>query len=60
LTICPWVVGGAGAPTLADGAGVTGLGMATGCRLERMRRVGDELYVTYSVVSLATCSTSRA
>jgi 2,5-diamino-6-(ribosylamino)-4(3H)-pyrimidinone 5'-phosphate reductase len=60
LTICPWVVGGAGAPTLADGEGVTGLGMATGCRLERMRRVGDELYVTYSVVSLATCSTSRA
>jgi 2,5-diamino-6-(ribosylamino)-4(3H)-pyrimidinone 5'-phosphate reductase len=49
LTICPVVMGGAKAPTIADGRGVRRLASGTACRLERMRRVGDELFVVYSV-----------
>lgn len=58
LTICPFLAGGAQAPTVADGAGVARLGLATRCKLERMRRVGDELYVVYSVLPVR--SSSRA
>jgi 2,5-diamino-6-(ribosylamino)-4(3H)-pyrimidinone 5'-phosphate reductase len=49
LTICPVVMGGAKAPTIADGQGVRRLAMATQCRLKRMRRVGSELFVVFSV-----------
>jgi 2,5-diamino-6-(ribosylamino)-4(3H)-pyrimidinone 5'-phosphate reductase len=57
LTICPLIAGGAEAPTVADGTGVGRLALGTCCQLERMRRVGDELYVVYSV---SACSSARA
>jgi 2,5-diamino-6-(ribosylamino)-4(3H)-pyrimidinone 5'-phosphate reductase len=57
LTICPMIAGGAEAPTVADGKGVGRLALGAQCELERMRRVGDELYVVYSV---AACSSARA
>lgn len=46
VTLTPWIVGGAEAPTLVDGRGfepkqILGLKLA-GCRV-----VGDELYLTY-------------
>lgn len=49
LTICPLAVGGALAPTLADGVGVPKLAQAIPCRLERARQVGDELFAVYAV-----------
>jgi 2,5-diamino-6-(ribosylamino)-4(3H)-pyrimidinone 5'-phosphate reductase len=49
LTICPLAVGGARAPTLADGVGVSRLDLAIPCRLARARQIGDELFVVYAV-----------
>jgi riboflavin-specific deaminase-like protein len=47
LTICPWIVGGRSAPTIADGRGVATLSDASVWRLARARRVGDEMFLTY-------------
>ena len=49
LTLCPWVIGGKGAPTLADGAG---FGPRDLRRLELLscRQVGAELYLHYGVL----------
>jgi 2,5-diamino-6-(ribosylamino)-4(3H)-pyrimidinone 5'-phosphate reductase len=60
LTICPMVVGGAEAPTVADGVGVEQLELGTRCQLERMRRVGEELYVVYSVVPASSSSRAQS
>jgi len=46
LTLCPVVLGGAGAPTLADGPGFA-LAAAPRATLEACERVGDELFLTY-------------
>ena len=48
VTVCPLVVGGAGAPTLADGAGFPG-DRVRPLRLASVRRVGDELFLHYRV-----------
>lgn len=44
LTICPVLLGGAAAPTLADGPGLPALGRA---RLVSCQVVGDEVFLTY-------------
>ena len=51
LTLCPLIFGGRNAPTLADGIGVTRLADAVRLKLKSMRRVGDELFLVYSVIS---------
>ncbi|MCZ7640145.1 MAG: dihydrofolate reductase family protein [Verrucomicrobia bacterium] len=48
LTICPLLIGGRQAPTLADGVGFTRLIDAARFRLLRRRRVGDELFCVYT------------
>lgn len=50
LTLCPVIFGGADAPTLADGVGVTKLADATRLKLKSMKRVGDELFLRYTVI----------
>jgi riboflavin-specific deaminase-like protein len=49
LTLCPKLLGGREAPTIADGMGVPALAMATRLELIRTRRAGDELFLTYRV-----------
>lgn len=49
LTVCPRILGGAAAPTIADGEPRRGLGDATRCRLRSARRVGEELFLIYDV-----------
>jgi 2,5-diamino-6-(ribosylamino)-4(3H)-pyrimidinone 5'-phosphate reductase len=50
MTLCPTVFGGRDAPTLADGEGVTKLEDAAQLKLKAMDRVGNELYLVYSVI----------
>jgi riboflavin-specific deaminase-like protein len=47
LTICPKIVGGRSAPTIADGADVLCLSDARRFKLAATRREGDELFVVY-------------
>ncbi len=47
VTLCPWIVGGRQAPTIADGRGVSDLADASNWRLDRARRFGNELFLTY-------------
>jgi 2,5-diamino-6-(ribosylamino)-4(3H)-pyrimidinone 5'-phosphate reductase len=49
LTICPLILGGRGAPTLADGRGVSKLANGTNLKLKSLKRFGPELYLVYSV-----------
>ena len=48
-TICPLILGGRDAPTLADGQGVSSLSQATRLKLKQLRRVGGELFLVYRV-----------
>lgn len=48
VTVCPLILGGRGAPTLADGAGF-GYADAPKMRLMHARVVGDEVYCRYAV-----------
>ncbi|MFO1477994.1 MAG: dihydrofolate reductase family protein [Verrucomicrobiota bacterium] len=47
LTICPWIVGGRGTPTLSDGTGILTLAAAASFELKSSRRVADELFLLY-------------
>lgn len=47
LTLCPRLFGGRTAPTLADGLGAPSLAEAVELEPTRIRRVGDELFLTY-------------
>jgi riboflavin-specific deaminase-like protein len=47
LTICPRILGGRNAPTLAEGAGFEALADAAQFILASSRRVGDELFLAY-------------
>ncbi|MBP7944757.1 MAG: dihydrofolate reductase family protein [Verrucomicrobia bacterium] len=47
LTICPFVFGGAAAPTIADGPGPRRLADAARFRLVSHRRIGDELFCVF-------------
>lgn len=49
LTICPLLLGGRHAPTIADGRGVERVAEACRLTLRAMRRVGDELFLVYRV-----------
>jgi riboflavin-specific deaminase-like protein len=51
LTICPKLVGGRLAPTIADGPNPVALAEATELRLHRQRRVGEELFLTFRRVA---------
>ena len=51
LTVCPVVVGGRGAPTLAEGVGADRLAGAARLELQSRRRLGDELFLAYRVVA---------
>jgi riboflavin-specific deaminase-like protein len=48
LTICPRVIGGRLAPTIADGFGFGSLPDAFSMRLRSTKRVGDELFCVFS------------
>ena len=47
LTVCPWIFGGAKAPTIAEGAGIASLADAIPLALSSLRRVGEELFLVY-------------
>jgi riboflavin-specific deaminase-like protein len=47
LTLCPILLGGRAAPTLADGAGVAKLADAARFRLASMKRSGSVLFLVY-------------
>jgi riboflavin-specific deaminase-like protein len=47
LTICPLILGGRDAPTLADGVGVVRLSQAPRLRLASMKRDGATLFLVY-------------
>jgi len=51
LTVCPKIIGGKTAPTIADGVGVLKLADALRLDLKSMRRVGDELFLVYNVLN---------
>jgi riboflavin-specific deaminase-like protein len=50
VTLCPVIFGGRNAPTLADGPGIKTLDEAATLKLKSQRRVGDELFLVYSVL----------
>ncbi len=47
LTLCPKIIGGRHAPTIAEGQGVRKLAEARRFALQSARRVGDELFLVY-------------
>ena len=47
LTICPKIMGGRDAPTIADGANVTRLADAKKFKLASSKRIGDEMFLVY-------------
>jgi riboflavin biosynthesis pyrimidine reductase len=49
LTICPRIIGGRDAPTIADGDGFATLAKAANLELTRRLRLGDELFTTWRV-----------
>lgn len=51
LTVCPKIFGGRHAPTIADGLGWGELASATPLELKSARRVGDEMFLVYSVTN---------
>jgi len=51
LTICPKIIGGRLAPTIADGLGALKLDQAARLQLKSARRLGDELFLVYRVKS---------
>jgi riboflavin-specific deaminase-like protein len=51
LTVCPKVLGGRTAPTIADGLGAGSLARATKLQLESARRQGDEMFLVYRVLT---------
>lgn len=51
LTICPRILGGQNAPTIADGAGFAGLAEAAQFHLVSSRRVGAENFLIYRVAA---------
>ena len=49
LTLCPRVIGGRDAPTIADGEGFASLAKTANLKMTRQRRIGDELFTTWYV-----------
>jgi len=50
VTLCPFILGGRHAPTLADGAGFDRLGDATPLKLRSRKIFGNECFLVYRVV----------
>jgi len=50
MTLCPTIFGGRNAPTMADGIGIDSLKDARPLKLKSSSRIGDEMYLVYSVV----------
>ncbi len=50
LTVCPKIVGGRTAPTIADGVGAKTLSDATHLKLIGQKRHGDEIFLTYRIL----------
>ncbi|MEW6307364.1 MAG: dihydrofolate reductase family protein [Verrucomicrobiota bacterium] len=48
LTVCPLILGGRKAPTIADDLGAGSLSAAAKLRLKSLRRVGAEVFLVYS------------
>jgi 2,5-diamino-6-(ribosylamino)-4(3H)-pyrimidinone 5'-phosphate reductase len=48
LTICPWIIGGRTAPTIADGLGFPRLADAFQLRVQKMKKPGWEIFLTYT------------
>jgi len=49
LTICPLILGGRDAPTIADGIDIQELLNSIPLRLKTMRRIADEIFLAYDV-----------
>ena len=49
VTVCPWLIGGADAPSIADGVGFTPETMRS-LRLLDHRVEGDEVFLHYAVL----------
>ena len=60
LTICPRIIGGRAAPTIADGEGFARLAKAAKLELTRQHRIGDELFTTWRVRPKDGCSLGSA
>lgn len=54
LTICPLLLGGRAAPTIADGVGAMRLASALPLWLKSKRRVGDELFCVFAAKPAGT------
>lgn len=48
VTLCPWLIGGTGAPTLMDGPGFD-IGCFRHLQLKTIHREGDELFLHYAI-----------
>ena len=48
LTLCPRIIGGRNAPTIADGLGFQKLAHAAQLELKSSKRIGDELFLIYT------------
>jgi riboflavin-specific deaminase-like protein len=59
LTVCPKVFGGRDAPTIADGFGFSTLAKARQLELKSARRLGDEMFLVYSVMKPPAAGSSR-
>ena len=49
LTICPRIIGGRDAPTIADGDGFARLAKVANLAMTRQRRIGGELFTTWRI-----------
>ena len=54
LTVCPKILGGRDAPTIADGVGFRHLSRAASLKLKSARRRGDEMFLVYEVARATT------
>ncbi|MFO1512474.1 MAG: dihydrofolate reductase family protein [Verrucomicrobiota bacterium] len=54
LTICPKILGGRTAPTIADGLGFPHLANAAPFTLKSSRRIGDEMFLIFSAAKQTT------
>jgi 5-amino-6-(5-phosphoribosylamino)uracil reductase len=60
VTVCPLVLCGRKAMTLCDGEGFPSLKVATRLKLKSVKKIRDELFLTYGVLSRRTEASRRA
>jgi len=49
LTICPLIIGGKNAPTIADGLGIQSIDKAINLKLISKRKIGNEMFLRFKV-----------